>query len=240
MQLLLGFLLPLVLAFDTRENSTSTTSEQRPTTAYPESTKAHRHLGRTLDGPVLVSGLVHQQRLESKGKTEKSEKVNNGENQQQTTGLPVSQASARQKDEQTPLHTESVEFHEIHQLHQTTTAQQLGQAVPTEETRPLKKVEHQAPLVEELERRSHPQNMRHSGFEVDEEGRAHLPVDPFSLHHPFLHTSVAEFEYSEWSVLILVVITVHIHIAIYSYLSPFISIYPLIYDHRYLLASHCD
>jgi len=202
MQLLLGFLLPLVLAFDTRENSTSTTSEQSPTTVHLESTKAQRHLGRTLDGPVLVSGLVHQQRLESKGKTEKSEKVNNGENQQQTTELPVSQASARQKDEQTSLQTKSVEFHQFHQLHQTTTAQQLGQAVPTEETRPLKKVEHQAPLVEELERRSHPQNMRHSGFEVDEEGRAHLPVDPFSLHHPFLHTSVAEFEYSEWYLLL--------------------------------------
>ena len=239
MQLLLGFLLPLVLAFDTRENSTSTTSEQSPTTVHLESTKAQRHLGRTLDGPVLVSGLVHQQRLESKGKTEISEKVNNGENQRQTTELPVSQASARQKDEQTSLQTKS-EFHQFHQLHQTTPAQQLGQAFPTEETRPLKKVEHQASLVEELERRSHPQNMRHSGFEVDEEGRAHLPVDPFSLHHPFLHTSVAEFEYSEWSVLILVVITIHIHIAIYSYLSPFISIYPLIYDHRYLLASHCD
>ena len=26
-----------------------------------------------------------------------------------------------------------------------------------------------------------------------------LPVDPFSLHHPFVHSSVAEFQYSEWS-----------------------------------------
>ena len=210
MQFLLGFLLPLVLAFDTRDNSTSTTTEPRTTTVNSESTKALKHFGRTLDGPVLVPGLVHQQRLESKGNTEKSEKFNNGENHQETTELPVFQTSAYQTKEQPLLHTKSVEFHQIHQLHQTITDQKLREAVPTaEETKSHNKLEHQAPLVEshpkELERRTHAENMRHSGFEVDEEGRAHLPVDPFSLHHPFLHTSVAEFEYSEWSVLILVV-----------------------------------
>ena len=38
------------------------------------------------------------------------------------------------------------------------------------------------------------------GHLVEEElGRPGLPVDPFSLHHPFVHSAVAEFQYSEWS-----------------------------------------
>ena len=37
------------------------------------------------------------------------------------------------------------------------------------------------------------------GHLVEEElGHPGLPVDPFSLHHPFVHSSVAEFQYSEW------------------------------------------
>jgi len=241
MQFLLGFL-PLVLAFDTRENSTSTTSEPRPTKVYSGSTKALRYLGRALDGPVLVPGLVHQQRFESKEikRSEKSEKVNNGEkgHQRETTEqLPLFQRSTHQKEEKSPLQTKSVEFHLTHQLHQTSTDQKLGGAVSrTEKSSSGKKLEEKAALVEfhpkvdEIEEKQHSdlvveqklgqavpkektssqkkleeeikENMRHSGFEVDEEGRAHLPVDPFSLHHPFLHTSVAEFEYSEWYLLL--------------------------------------
>ena len=228
MQLLLGFLLPLVLAFDTRDNST--TSEPRPTTVYSKSTKPHRNLDGTLDSPVLV-GLVHQQRLENDAtgvkSTEKSEKFNsNGEypNEQQITELPIFGRSIHQTEEQ------------IHQIHQTSkqadTDQILGQAVETEETRSDKKLEHQAPRVDFHPkvgdfRGSRPhQNLRHS-FEVDDEGRAHLPVDPFSLHHPFLHTSVAEFEYSEWSVLTVIILFVLIMICIH------IMVITILYQHNY-------
>ena len=153
MQFLLGFL-PLVLAFDTRDNSTSTTSEPRPTKVYSGSTKALRHLGGALDGPVLVPGLVHQQRFESKGikRSEKSEKVSNGENghQKETTEqLPLFQRSTHQKEKQSPLQTKSVEFHLTHQLHQTSTDQNLeGSVSTTEKTNSEKKLEEKAAVVE--------------------------------------------------------------------------------------------
>ena len=200
MQLLLGLLLPLVLALDTRDNSTSTTSES---SSSKPTTKATTHFHGTLDGPVLV-GLVHQHI------TEKSEKLNNGENpqqQHQTTELPAFQRSTHQKDEeQPPAQIKSVELHQIHQLHHQTSKEadkdhKLGQVVQVEETGPHQKLEHQAPVIDfhqksvEDERRSHVhQNMRHA-FEVDDDRRAHLPVQAVHLpvddegraHHPVQH-----------------------------------------------------
>jgi len=50
-------------------------------------------------------------------------------------------------------------------------------------------------------------NDRHDQGEDNSEGMSpnsrekpsyNIPIDPFSLHHPFVHSSVAEFEYSEW------------------------------------------
>ena len=206
MQLLLGLLLPLVLALDTRDNSTSSTSES--STSKP-TTKATTHFHGTLDGPVLV-GLVHQQRVKNDAAwikiREKSHEVKSGENpqqQHQTTELPLFQRSTHQKDEEPPTHINSVGLHQIHQLHQQTSKeaerdQILGQAVQAEETRSHQKIEHQAPVIDfhqqqvEDERRSHVhQNMRHA-FEVDDDRRAHLPVQAVHLpvddegraHHP--------------------------------------------------------
>jgi len=206
MQLLLGLLLPLVLALDTRDNSTSSTSES--STSIP-TTKATTHFHGTLDGPVLV-GRVHQQRVKNEAArikiTEKSDKLNNGENpeqQHQTTELPLFQRSTHQKDdEQPPVQINSVELHQIHQLHQSKEAdrdQILGQAVQAEETGSHQKLEHQAPVIDqqqvEDERRSNVhQNMQHA-FEVDDDRRAHLPVQAVHLpvddegrtHHPVQH-----------------------------------------------------
>jgi len=210
MQLLLGLLLPLVLALDTRENSTSTISES--STSKP-TTKATTHFDGTPDGPVLV-GLVHLQRVKhdspSIKMTEKSDKVNSGEypqQQQETTEMPVFQRGLHHTDEEpSPVQISSVEDDQIHQVNQTSEEadrdQLLGhKAVETEETRSHRKLEHQeAPVidlhqkaVEDVRRSSHVhQNMRHP-FEVDDKGRAHhhpvqLPVgNEGSAHHPVQH-----------------------------------------------------
>ena len=208
MQLLLGILLPLVLANDTGgdNNTTSTLSEKTATTGYSESTKAYRHHDGTFDGPVLVGdGQVHKQGLENvaAGIRSESEKLNNGELQQETTEMPVVDRSTHQTVEKPPI--------EIHQLHQTTRAAET--ATKTEETMIHQKTDHQESVLDfhqkaEVEDESRPPSKLQHSFEVDEDGRAHLPVDPFSLHHPFLHTSVAEFEYSQWSVRILIVVII--------------------------------
>ena len=148
---------------------------------------------------------MHKQGLENvaAGIRSESEKLNNGELQQETTEMPVVDRSIHQTEEKPPI--------EIHQLHQTTRAAET--ATKTEETMIHQKTDHQESVLDfhqkaEVEDESRPPSKFQHSFEVDEDGRAHLPVDPFSLHHPFLHTSVAEFEYSQWSVLILIVVIV--------------------------------
>ena len=191
MIVVISLLVPLVRALTTRDSFSSsdpTTEATGSSTTQPRSTRAIRQPEETQDGPVLVE-LVENYATESAKAEKGTFKFIFSETTKMAVFPPVShlKETVPQLEDTTEENNRSQAEGETVQRGDMSLQQKRKHRVPL--STPRQKTRHE---VEPFEK--HRQRL----FEVDEDGQAHLPVDPFSLHHPFIHSSVTEFEYSEW------------------------------------------
>ena len=195
MIVLISLLVPLVQALTTRDSFSSsdpTTEATESSTTQPRSTRALRQPEETQDGPVLVQ-LVENYATDRAEAEKGTFKFSFSETTKMAVFQPVS-------------HLKETAPHQTLQLEDTTEennrSQIEGETVQRGDMSLQQKRKHRVPLSTPQQKTRHEVEPlgkhRQRLFEVDEDGQAHLPVDPFSLHHPFIHSSVTEFEYSEW------------------------------------------
>ena len=195
MIVLISLLVPLVQALTTRDSFSSsdpTTEATESSTTQPRSTRAIRQPEETQDGPVLVQ-LVENYATDRAEAEKGTFKFSFSETTKMAVFQPVS-------------HLKETAPHQTLQLEDTTEennrSQIEGETAQRGDMSLQQKRKHRVPLSTPQQKTRHEVEPfgkhRQRLFEVDEDGQAHLPVDPFSLHHPFIHSSVTEFEYSEW------------------------------------------